>query len=146
MAVTNRSQCPRSRGCAGGVHRHGVDMVELWDLQCFGHRTRLDWPKKQWKCPMVLSQVVTFTESDGWPVDRAATFAEWACGGAPGRSEAMRRRCMASGRTRKHSAQPAASSAPAGEQRSKTGSESNLKPTRTRQRFNDWVYHRAWAT
>jgi transposase len=64
IAITRRADRPVCRGCGGGVHCHGIDVVELVDLPCFGRRTRLVWSKSRWRCPNPNCGVVTFVEAD----------------------------------------------------------------------------------
>jgi transposase len=64
IAVMTRGERPVCGRCGGGVHRHGIDEVELCDLPCFGRRTRLVWRKQRWRCPNLKCEVVTFTETD----------------------------------------------------------------------------------
>jgi transposase len=76
--ITTRAERPVCPGCGGGVHRHGVDEVELADLPCFGRRARLVWRKLRCRFPNLACPVVTFTETDGRIADRAAGITDWA--------------------------------------------------------------------
>lgn len=64
IVITTRGERPVCGGCGGGVHRHGIDEVELCDLACCGRRTRLVWRKQRWRCTKPKCQMVTFTEID----------------------------------------------------------------------------------
>jgi transposase len=76
IAVMTRHVRSRRDRYGRGVHRHGIEEVELADLSCFGRRPWLLWRKRRSLCPNPGCQVETFTETDVRLAASAAAIAD----------------------------------------------------------------------